>query len=143
MDTTDLRKRLCQAGNSSRFQSQAQMITDELQNEGRGLEAVDVILRFIEENPTLDFGPPGPLLHYIEKFYRRGYEAQLLASLGRRPTVPTISLLNRLVNGTNESMERGRLIQALRSTETHPLSQIDVKRLAAQYLERLDADKPF
>jgi hypothetical protein len=136
MDAIALKNQLLQAKQIERdFLVKAKSITDTLKEEGAGLESVTVILKFIEEFPAFDFGAPGPLAHYIEKFHRRGYEAELLASLARRPTVPTVSLLNRLINGTKQEEEQERYIEALRQVETHSLSDAEIKRLAAHYME--------
>lgn len=136
MDATTLKNQLLQAKQNERdFFVKAKSIIDTLKEDGAGLESVTVILKFIEENPAFDFGAPGPLAHYIEKFYRHGYEAELLASLVRRPTVPTVSLLNRLINGTKQEEERERYIGALRQVETHLLSDTEIKRLVAHYME--------
>jgi hypothetical protein len=138
MDTIALKKQLIQAKNSpDDFIFQAKSITDSLNDEEAGLESVTAILKFMEENPAFDFGAPGPLAHFMEKFYRRGYEAELVGSLSRRPTVPTISLLNRLINGTKQAEERERYFDALRQVETHPLADDEMKRLAAKYLQRV------
>ena len=49
----------------------------------------------------MDFGGPGPLVHYLEKFYRNGYEELLIDSFRRRPTPHTAYMLNRLINGSS------------------------------------------
>lgn len=65
-------------------------------------EAVEPVLRFLEEHRDLDLGMPGPLVHYVERFFRKGYEEKLLASLRRAPTPRTVWMLNRLLNGLTE-----------------------------------------
>lgn len=137
MKTSDLRDALLHAKNSGHFFSEAQSIVERLKKEGAGLESVTGILEFIEEHPNFDFGSPGPLAHFIERFHRQGYETALLASIKRRPTVPTLLLLNRLINGTMRESERRVQIDALRQSQSHPFSDGEVKRLAAHYLERL------
>lgn len=77
----------------------AHQLVDELSKLQDGFEAVDIILRFMEERPDFDFGSPGPLVHYLETFYRRGYEERLCDSVRRRPTAHTVWMLNRVING--------------------------------------------
>ena len=67
---------------------------------GDGLDAVDPIMRLMEENPEFDFGCPGPFAHFVETFYKRGYEERLCQSVRRRPTPHTLWMLNRVINGT-------------------------------------------
>jgi len=65
----------------------------------------------IEENynqldsvqPLLDFGSPGPIVHFVERFYKKGYEEELLLSLKRMPTLHTVWMINRLINGTDQA----------------------------------------
>jgi hypothetical protein len=82
--------------------------------QGVGDEALEPILRFMEEHPGMAFGAPGPLVHFAERFHGREYAARLLASLERRPTSVTVWMLNRLINGTQNPRERRVLIDAMR-----------------------------
>ena len=66
-------------------------------------ELVAPILEIIESNPDIDFGTPGDLVHFVEKFYKKGYEEELLLSLKRMPTLHTVWMLNRLINGTDQA----------------------------------------
>jgi hypothetical protein len=100
---------------------------------------VPVLLRFIEEHPDLDFGTPGPLVHFVERFYRRGYEAELLASLARSPTSHTLWMLNRIINGTREPDQRARLLRVLQSSAEHPSANEIVRETALDFLRRQNA----
>jgi hypothetical protein len=137
MDAIVLRNQLLEAKTSPDFISEAESIVDSLTEEEAGLESVSVILKFMEEYPAFDFGTPGPLVHFIEKFYGRGYEAELFASIARRPTTHTLWLLNRIINGTKQAADRARLITILRQAEGHPLADAQAKRIAAHFLQRL------
>src|SRR5215510_14380053 len=77
----------------------AYKLTDELSGLSDGLDAVEPILRLMEEHPNFDFGCPGPLAGFVETLYGRGYEDKLRASIRRRPTSHTVWMLNRLING--------------------------------------------
>jgi hypothetical protein len=137
MNPIDLRNKLLAAKEATDFISEAELITISLKEEGAGLESVRVILEFMEENPVFDFGTPGPLVHFIEKFYGRGYEAELIASVARKPTSHTVWLLNRIINGTKQAGDRERLINILRKAESHPASDMQARRQAAHFLQRL------
>lgn len=112
-----------------------------------GLDATDlttvpVLLRFMEEHPNLDFGTPGPLVHFVERFYRRGYEAELLASLARSPTSHTLWMLNRIINGTAEPDQRAQLLDVLRASAEHPSASETVRETALDFLRHQD-DRPL
>jgi hypothetical protein len=81
----------------------AYQLTEQLSKLPDGLDAVDRILSFMENHPHFDFGCPGPLVHFVETFYKKGYEDRLCQSIGRRPTRHTVWMLNRLINGSEGS----------------------------------------
>jgi len=88
------------------FETLMYEVTDELTADNIGLECVEPILGLMEKYPCLSFGSPGPLTHYMEKFYRKGYEQLLVKSIKRTPTVHTLWLLNRLINSAdNETVK--------------------------------------
>jgi hypothetical protein len=62
-------------------------LTDELEQCETPFDAVRPILELIESSPNIDFGGPGPLGSFMEKFYHEGYEEELVASLKRKPTI--------------------------------------------------------
>jgi hypothetical protein len=78
-------------------------------------------------------------VHFVEKFYGRGYEPEFLASITRRPTTHTVWLLNRIINGTRQAAGRERLIDILRQTENHSAADAQAKRLATHFLQRLSS----
>ena len=139
MNPIHLRNQLLKATEAPDFISEAASITESLKEEGAGLESVSVILKFMEEHPAFDFGTPGPLVHFVEKLYGRGYEAELLASIARKPTSHTVWLLNRIINGTKQAADRERLINALRQAESHPASDTQAKHQATHFLQGLSS----
>lgn len=62
---------------------------------------VKPILELMEENPNLDYGFPGPLVHFVEMFYKKGYEEILYQSVNQRPTPHTIWMMHRIINDPN------------------------------------------
>jgi len=99
------------------------------------LTTIPVLLRFMEEHPDLDFGAPGPLVHFLERFYRRGYEVELLASLARHPTSHPLWMLNRIINGTADPNQRAQLLDVLRSSAEHPSANKTVRETALGFLQ--------
>jgi len=47
-------------------------------------DLVAPILEFISEHPEVDFGSPGYLVHFVERFYHQGYEDLLMEVVGKR-----------------------------------------------------------
>ena len=103
---------------------------------GVGLEGVEAILAFIEQHRGLDLGAPGPLVHFAEKFYRKGYETALLTSFTRRPTSPTAWMLNRMINGTQDAAELETYIQAFERAEADPATDPATRGEITHYLGR-------
>lgn len=102
-----------------------------------GVESVQPILELMEKHPLVEFGSPGPLTHFIEKFYQqnsRFYEDLLLQSVLKQPTVHTVWLLNRIINGvkTENSLE---LIQVLKSVSVNTSIHQEICVVAANFLE--------
>lgn len=52
----------------------------------------------MERHPLISSGTPGALVHYVESFYKKGYEELLEKSVRNAPTVHTVWMLNRLIN---------------------------------------------
>ena len=63
------------------------------------LSSIEPLLQMIERHPLTSFGSPGPIVHFVETFYKKGYEEKLIASLKRTPTVHTIWMMHRIING--------------------------------------------
>lgn len=112
-------------------------IVEELDKAGAAdLDAVRTILRFMEDNPDLDYGLPGPLVSFAERFVGMGYEEELFASLSRRPTTQTVLMLNRLINAAENIGERVRLILLLEELRDHSAAEAWIKEQIDFYLER-------
>jgi hypothetical protein len=104
---------------------------------GVGLEAVVPVLRFMEDHPAVDFGSPGALVHFVERFYGKGYEDLLVESIRRKPTAHTAWMLNRLINGTKEPNLRQRRIALMRHARQHSLADNTAMEAIDDFLERL------
>ena len=76
---------------------------EEIEEHYNQLDSVQPLLRLMERHPLTDFGSPGPIVHFVERFYKKGYEEELLLSLKRMPTLHTVWMLNRLINGTDQA----------------------------------------
>ena len=61
-------------------------------------ELVEPILEIIGTNPLVDFGMPGDLVHFVEQFYKHGYEELLISSVRKNPTPHNIWMVHRCYN---------------------------------------------
>ncbi len=130
----DLEARLREALVARSPTSEFCRIAEELERASAGLEDARTILRVMERNPDYDFGSPGPLVHFVETFYRKGYEAELLASLKRQPTPHTVWLLNRIINHTSEPDARGHYLIELRDAGRHPSATQSTQDAVVEFL---------
>ena len=76
---------------------------EEIEEKYNQLDSVQPLLRLMERHPLTDFGSPGSIVHFVERFYKKGYEEELLLSLKKMPTLHTVWMLNRLINGTDQA----------------------------------------
>jgi len=76
-------------------------------------------------------------VHFVERFYQKGYEAKLLESIERRPTAHTVWMLNRLINGAKSASTREQLIAVMEQAKNHPQSDAETVRRIARFLQRL------
>jgi len=68
--------------------------------------AIEPLLLLMERNPDIDYGMPGPIVHFVEKFYGNGYEERLVESIKRKPTKHTLWMLNRVINGSSGEVKK-------------------------------------
>lgn len=61
-------------------------------------ELVEPILEIIGTHPRVDFGMPGDLVHFLEQFYKHGYEELLVSSVRKNPTAHNIWMVHRCFN---------------------------------------------
>jgi hypothetical protein len=104
---------------------------------GAGMETVEPVLKLMEKHPGLDFGSPGPLVHFVERFNGGGYEAKLIESIERRPTAHTVWMLNRLINGTKAPADRSRLVGVMEGVRHNIQGDQPSQEAAERFLRRL------
>lgn len=89
----------------------ADEIIDAMELYDQPFDLVAPILDFISKHPEVDFGSPGELVHFVERFYHYGYEELLMESVLKRPTMHNIWMLHRCYNANDPDLVRQ--IQAL------------------------------
>ena len=82
----------------------ADEIVDAMEAYPQPFDLVAPILDFISKHPEVDFGSPGELVHFVEKFYHKGYEDLLLESVQKNPTVHNIWMLHRCYNAQDPEL---------------------------------------
>ncbi len=126
MNAEEIRIQLERIASVHDFAAGSAVLTEAWSAAHAGIEVIDPVLQFIERHSDLDFGMPGPLVHFVEQYFGQGYEEKLLRSLARKPTILTVWMLNRVVNGTHEPARRRPLLEALDSARLHPLANLNV-----------------
>ena len=86
---------------SDQFEMDAEEIMEELEANGAGSEIIADLLSIMERHPLDDFGMPGPLVHYIERYYP-DYLPLLLDSVQRAPAMHTVWMLHRCMNASED-----------------------------------------
>ena len=98
----------------------ADEIVDAMEASPQPFDLVAPILELIANHPEVDFGSPGELVHFVEKFYHQGYEDLLLESVLKSPTVYNIWMLHRCYNDNDPNLVRQiqTLVEELKKDKT-------------------------
>lgn len=131
-DIIELMEKLTENVGSDYFVSIAYEVTDKLEKLPNAFEAVEPIFKLMESNPNADFGDPGPLVHFMEKFDEQKYDEKLVESIRRCPTVPTLIMLRRIINGTYGSKKQ-RYIELFDFVINSPQVPEDEKEIAREF----------
>ncbi len=99
-------------------------------------ESMESLLRLIENNPNVDFGMPGQIVHFLEKFYKNGYEEQLVASIRRQPVPHNIWMLNRVINGSQGNVKLS-YISELDSVLSRSDISMETKEAAVEFRSQM------
>jgi hypothetical protein len=97
-----------------------------------GARAVPAMLSILERYPKAEFGNPGPIVHELEKIDDR---VALRESLHRQPTVPTVWMINRILNSKISESEREMWVSELKRVKTHPLAFAALRAASDRYLQ--------
>ena len=85
-----------------------------------------LILEIIADNPSVDFGMPGELVHFVEQFYKNGYEELLIASVSEKPTPHNIWMLHRCYNDINNP-QRDKFAEVIRELKNEESISVEIK----------------
>jgi hypothetical protein len=140
MKKDDVINQLANIGDEDQLSSGIESLVLSWENSNVGLDAVEPILRFMEDHPDWDYGMPGAFVHYMESFYGSGYESKLIESIERRPIMHTIWMLNRLINGEKDSVQRKRYVNLLSSVKDNKYSDAETVEFVDELLAKHASD---
>lgn len=118
----EISEMLIQIKNSDCFYADADDILATYSGDMMNFSDFEVMFKFIENNPTLDYGAPGPIVHFMEHFYSNEYNEALKQSILRSPTELTLWMLNRVINALDDE-RKSEFISLLREVESMEVSQ--------------------
>ncbi|MCX7111599.1 MAG: hypothetical protein NTX45_16035 [Proteobacteria bacterium] len=95
------------------LEDRSEKLVELLSSSSTAKVAIEPILRFMENHDTWDYGSPGPFVHFIESYYGNGYEQLLIDSIKRKPTLHTLWMLNRIINGEKKPERKSFYLKAM------------------------------
>ena len=90
-------------------------------------ELVEPILEIIGTHPMVDFGMPGDLVHFVELFYKQGYEELLVSSVRKNPTAHNIWMVHRCFNDVNNP-KREMSVELMKELKDDSSVPMDIKK---------------
>jgi len=140
MHEDEISSQLLSIAASNQFEQSSENLVQTWTSEGVGVESFRPVLRFMEDHPAIDFGSPGPLVHFIEKVASAGkeedarYARELSESIQRKPVPHTAWLLHRLINVV-EGLEKEMYTSMLRNASRNPKSDPQTIQAIDELLE--------
>ena len=90
-------------------------------------ELVEPILEIIGTHPRVNFGMPGDLVHFLEQFYKHGYEELLVSSVRKNPTAHNIWMVHRCFNDVNNP-KREMFAKLMKELKDDSSISMDIKK---------------
>ena len=90
-------------------------ILDEMYDNETGEECVEFLINFMSDNPNIDYGMPGPIVHFIEKYPIEYYLEFLLKAIAKKPNDTLLWMLNRITN-VADNINREKYIDVFKKT---------------------------
>lgn len=90
------------------------------------IELVESVLEIIRTNPAVDFGMPGYLVHFVERFSRKGYEELLISSVKRNPTRHNIWMIHRCFNDKSNPFHDD-FLELIKSIRNDPSTSDEIR----------------
>jgi hypothetical protein len=96
--------------------------------------AITALFKFLENNAHEDSGSPGAIVKLLEQFPEI-YKRQLYNSIDRKPAFYNLWILNRRLNAIENSDEKAKGIQALKSIADNVQLSNYIRDLAMGFLK--------
>ena len=109
-----------------------EQIIEELKKSAKPYEFVEPILEIISTNPSVNFGMPGDLVHFVEKFYKKGYEELLINSVRKNPTSHNILMLHRCYNDI-KNPNRNEFAKVVKTLKNDKSVSSEIKNIIDEY----------
>ena len=90
-------------------------------------ELVEPILEIIGTHPRVDFGMPGDIVHFLEQFYKHGYEELLVSSVRKNPTAHNMWMVHRCFNDVNNP-KREMFVELMKELKDDSSLSMDIKK---------------
>ena len=113
----ELIKQLDELVGTDDFEYEMDEIMGRIRAEGAGFEIVEDLLHIMEKHPLDDFDMPGAMVHFIEK-YDPEYIPLLIQSIKRAPSMHTLWMLNRCINGSDDADEYIDVLKKVAANES-------------------------
>ncbi|MCR5327313.1 MAG: hypothetical protein K6E12_00455 [Saccharofermentans sp.] len=113
----ELIKKLDELVGTDDFEYEMYEIMGRIKAEGAGFEIVEDLLRIMEKHPLDDFGMPGAMVRFIEKFDPE-YIPLLIQSIKRAPSMHTLWMLNRCINDSDNPDEYIDVLKEVAANES-------------------------
>jgi hypothetical protein len=96
--------------------------------------AVPEMFRLMERMPDAELGSPGPLVHTLEAI--SGYEAHLVESVRKQPSLLSVWMVNRILNSPISEDRRQFWMTLLQEPADRPDAPEPVRKDARDFLTR-------
>jgi hypothetical protein len=109
-------------------------LCEELDDRSDKSLAITALFKFLENNAHEDLGSPGAIVKLLEQFPEI-YKHQLYNSIDREPTFYNLWMLNRHLNAIENSDEKAKGIQVLKSIVDNVHLSNYIRGLAMEFLK--------
>lgn len=103
-------------------------------------EAIEPLIKIIQENSEFDFGNPGEIVHFLEKYDEEKYDKILVNCIKENPTEHTIFMFNRIINSVTTEKKVEYLEMYKELLESNKIN-VNLKNRIKEYLNFQEGNK--
>jgi hypothetical protein len=116
------------------FNEKIGIILDKIDKVENSHYSVKPLIKIIQENPEFDFGNPGEIVFFLEKYDEEKYDRILVESVMEKPTEHTIFMMNRIINGALEE-KKSEYIELYMKILCDNRINDELKKIIKEFLE--------